>query len=875
MEAKDWSFCLERLRALRDAFRTECRRKAPGIEGAREYAKDVGNALSRHLPWQGLPERDWALITAGGFGRGELSFSSDLDLLFLYRRRLTGQMENFLQELVSGLWDSGFKVGHVVSPFSGLDKLMRQDFSLRTNYLETGYLLGDRELHREWASRFVHCGGPRRTKRFVDNLVRYRQERLSRYGESTYLLEPHIKEGPGGLRDIHILRWAGVALFSRTGIQPLQDRGFLTRKESRWLEKARDFLWRVRLQLHDIRGRQQDHLLLEHQQDVASRLGYVPDPYQEKVFGVESFMRAFYQHTARVRRVTSFLLERFEQEYLRPGKQLGKRSTLSGPFVLEGQHIRFYDPQLIPSRPELLMELFWQAARTGAHFHHQTGQIVRENLGSFGQNQRVDPYVLELFFDILLDPEAAYPTLMMMLETGFLEQFIPELESIRYRMQYDVYHTYTVDEHLLRTVREMHLLLGPGWEELPGATDPENAQIWQSLKDKRTLFLAALLHDVGKGQGGGHARKGAERVEVISQRMGLAEGEREELVFLTREHLILAETALKRDLSDEKPIERCAVRIVSRHRLFMLYVMTVSDSRATGPQIWNSWRKALVQELFRKIDNLIRREGEGSGAEQARLEEVQDRARDALGEDGISEREAHSWLETLSVRYLLNREPEEVRRHFRLERELTRTGLPQLQSRLTSNGLWEITLACWDRPGLFVLLTGMLWANGINVLSADLYTRDYGVALDILVVDQIPDPLQPERILGTLRRDLEQVLTGQVTLESMLHWKQPRAPVGQRTKIVPRKDRVHIDEEASDFYTVIEVYTWDRPGLLYTISHVLFRFSLTIQMAKIATPGAQVVDVFYVTDETGEKIGDPEVHSSLREAMLQALSQKE
>ncbi|MCF8030193.1 MAG: [protein-PII] uridylyltransferase [Desulfohalobiaceae bacterium] len=863
-----WSACLTRLQSIRDAFRRECGEEAPGVGGVRSYADRIHAALARDLPLDGFPSQGWALIGVGGLGRGELSFFSDLDLLLLYRRSLPKALEVFLHNLVSGLWDSGFKVGHVVSSPSGLDRLMQQDFATRTNYLETRLITGDSAFYGTWRSHMSQSRGPRRTKRFVDELVRYRDARMSRFGESSYLLEPQVKEGPGGLRDLHILRWAGIVLLGDPNLDALKSRGFLTDDERQWLEQAQDFLWRVRLQLHHLRGRQQDQLLLQDQQDVADRLGFVRT---EEASGVEVFMRRYYQHSARVRRVASFLLERFQEDVTPVSRRSKKRTILPGPLLLERGHIRFSDPELIPTNPGLLMELFWQAARTGAHFHHRTGQLVRENLSAFDESWRRDPGVAERFFDILLDPETAYPTLKVMLETGFLEQYIPEFQSIRYRMQYDVYHTYTVDEHLLRAVRQMHLLFGPERGELP-ATEGEDNAIWDRLAGKKPLFLAALVHDVAKGQGGGHAEKGAELVRPIGMRLGLGSEECEELTFLVKEHLLLPETALKRDLSDEKPIEHCAFKVGSKERLFMLFVLTVADSKATGPQIWNTWRSALLRELFRKANALISLERWRSRDERARLDLARLRAEEALLRDSQLDRaEIHSWLQSLSDRYLLTQSPQNVRRHFYLEQFLARSGRPQLETRATSAGLWEITVTCADRPGLFVLLTGVLWANGINILSADIYTRSYGVALDILLVDQIPDPLQPERIWDTLQRDLDMVLAGENSMDAYFSRKPPRRPVG-RSKVVPREDRVHIDEEASDEYSVIEVYTWERPGVLYTISQVLYSFGLSIQLAKISTPGAQVVDVFYVRDEAGRKIEDEEVHERLTRAMLRALS---
>lgn len=839
----------------------------PGLLAARTYGHHFIEHLQKALADGSLPQAQWCLAAVGGFGRGELSFASDLDLLFLYQNRLPHDLQDAIRELTYCLWDSGFEVGHVTASLSAVKKLVGEDFTALTNHLEARFVGGDTDLYNRWRDSFLHSFGAQSCRRFLNNLIAYREERLHQYGESSYLLEPHVKEGVGGLRDLQLVRWAGMVFLRDTSSDALVQREWMTPQEKLWVEQAYDFLWRVRLQLHQLTGRRQDQLLFPEQEQIASRLGFMDG---REGAAVEAFMRVYYRHTARIRRTTSFFLERLEESQRKGSRFFGaRRRILPGPFLLEGQHLHFMEPEWIKEKPGLLMQFFWQAVHSDAHFHHQAGQVIRENLGAFDENSRRDPEVVRQFFEILLHPRRAFTALKTMLETGFLDVFIPEFSGVRYRVQHDVYHLYTVDEHLLRTVRELHRM-EEGKEEdtsLPaGASD-----IFVQLSHKRVLFLAALLHDIGKGMGKDHSIRGAEIVEAISARMGFSPEERNLLTFLVRKHLILAETALKRDLMDEKPVMHCAMETDEIERLRMLYLLTIADSKATGPGAWNTWKASLLRELYVKVERLLLRGDWEREDLQKRSEEVQRRAILVASGMGELEEEIGRWLETASFRYLLSQTPEDIVQHFRMEKELREKPLAFHARQLEESKLWRVTVVTRDRPGLFALITGVLWARGLNILSADLFTQESGEALDIILVERLPDPLRSQELWERVRQDLEDILVDRTRLDGLIRDK--RRPSFLQAKGLPRKeDRVLIDEEASDFYTIIEVYTWDRPGVLHAITDTLFKLDLSIQLAKISTPGAQVADVFYVTDLSGNKLMDPELHDKIRHKLLECLS---
>ncbi len=852
----------KKLKELRESFANECAVDVPGVLGARTYSANFFNALQKVFNQGAIPNDSWALAAVGGFGRGELSFASDLDLLFLYKKRLPPFLQELVREFSYELWDSGFEVGHATASVSSIKKMVQDDFSILTNYLEARYIAGDEDFFSNWKKSFLNYFGNQSRRRFLRNLVQYRDSRLLQYGESPYLLEPHVKDGVGGLRDFHTIRWAGMVYLRDPSLEAMLEREWVTPNEKLWLEQAYDFLWRVRLQLHQLAHRRQDRLLFPEQEQVAARLECAGG---KEGSAVEVFMRLYYRHTSRIRRTTSFFLERVEESHRRLLGLHLRRRILPGPFLLEGKHLHFMHPEWIQKDPALLMRFFWQAARSGAHFHHHAGKAIRENLCVFTDRERSSPEVIRQFFDILLDPVHSFDLLKVMLETAFLQTFIPEFAMVRYRVQNDVYHVYTVDEHLLRTVREVHAIEqsdGNGGGLLPGglAIEPKN---------RRVLYLAALLHDIGKGKGKNHSAQGAAMAREIARRMLLDARETDLLCFLIEHHLLLAETALKRDLMDEKPIAQCAVEIKDRERLMLLYVLTVADSKATGTNAWNTWKASLLKELLFKVDRLLVRGDLEPENIETRTAEVAGKVLELVADPAQAEKVAE-WIERVSYRYLLSQSPETILKHYGMEKELAQKTV-SLRAERAEEEMWQVTVVTRDRPGLFAMIAGVLWSRGLNILSADIFTREPGVACDILIVERLPDPLHPEELWQKVESDLRDSLADPSYLDEILEPR--RRPSIIQPRCVPRQgDKILIDEEGSDFYTIIEVYTWDRPGVLHSITNTLYELGLTIQLAKISTPGAQVADVFYVTDLAGDKLMDYETHERIREKLLDCLA---
>lgn len=863
---------VERLCRLRKTFQEKLRCGHSGKIDALQYAKEVRGLLREYFE-DAKKYDSWAFVGVGGLGRGEMSFFSDIDILFIYRRRLEKGLHECLRTLIYGLWDAGFEVGHNTASIPSLLKLAKKDFSVLTSHLTSCFITGSEELYRQWREALLGTFlSPRTGRRFLERLKMYIAERYSRFGDSSYVLEPNIKEGPGGLRDIHAIVWTSTALGRACDLSALVG-DLLTHDELQWLLDAEDFLWKVRLCLHGMLGKRQDRLSLAEQKDIANlwvgadRVVIQDQDSSDDHGRVEHFMRQLYRHTARVRRVLRFFIERVESSIGHGGrKKSGKAKIVEDNFVVENDHIRFVDPQSVPEKPYLLMRLFSLMAALGLHFHHEVGKIVRDNLFLVDEKVRSDPRWTAGFFDVLTSEKHGFDALKIMMETGLLGRFIPEFSDVRYRVQYDAYHIYTVDEHLLRTLRELY--------DLSGEYD-------LTPEDKKVLYLAGLLHDIGKGKGGGHALKGAEMVRKIGERMNLGEAELDDLVFLVRHHLLLAETALKRDLEDEKPVANCASVVGNVRRLNLLYLLTIADSRATGPHAWNAWKATLLNNLYGKVKRfLTHRDWKEDTAERIKAKKEAVLALcDEPYRDYVS-----AWLEDLSYRYLTSQPAEKILHHYRMEQEYLKRGgvifdasisnhqVPTEEevSSSVESTLWDITVVTGDRQGLFSIIAGVLWAHGVNVLSADIYTRSSGIAVDILTVNRVADPVNPDRIMSAIRKDLEKALLDETHLQKLLESRRPSRFI--KSEFVPKRpDRVVVDEDSSDFFTIVEVYTWDRPGVLYAITDELYKLGISIQLAKISTPGAQVADVFYVTDQEGRKLYDEKLYREIERRILDRL----
>jgi [protein-PII] uridylyltransferase len=811
------------------------------------------------------------LAALGGYGRGRLAPHSDVDLLFLIagasdQARHTPAIEKILY----ALWDLKLDVGQAVRTPSQCVDMAAEDFPTLTTQLDSRYLVGDAALFKDFLDRLGHwLAGRSRRRKFFKELKALVEGRHRKYGASPYLLEPNVKEGQGGLRDLHAVGWAGVGLFGVKGLEVLTERGFLSQDREAELVEARSFFMDVRLHLHRLVREKTDTLTFDRQVDVAQSLGYGDDGH---ISGVEAFMRDYYTRVYRTKSTLDYFLARVEQTLIPP--KLWRmteqaRRVEKGLSILRGQ-IELGRRDEIRERPALMMRAFEISAGSGLPLSQRSLEVIRTNLDLVDEAYRTDPQVAGSFLKGLtaIPPASAKaaPNLDAMQVLDFLEAYIPELAGVRAQVQHDAYHVYTVDVHLVVTLWELKkIALGLAGPDSNGF----DRQVMERVRDRKTLFLAALLHDIGKGRGRDHAALGAAMVPAVGRRLGLAPESVEALEFLIAGHLYLIEIATRRDLTEEKLIVNCARRIGDDDRLNMLYLLTVADSRATAPEVMNPWKATLLRDLYSKVYRVLTRSDLARKETADRTDRILMEVVKTL-EGRLTSTQIDTHLEGMSAHYLSVMTAADVVKHILLEREL----LEQKKQLIwevedKEEGYCEVTVLTQDRPGLLSRMAGIFTLHNINILGAQVFTRGNNVALDIFQVTPPPDRVYAAEAWERVRRDAMKVLTGQLALDYRLARKRPM--LHTKPAVAKKPDRVEVDNETSDFYTIVEVYTYDRLGLLYEITQTLFDLQLSINIAKISTKVDQVVDVFYVRDFFGQKVFDDEQIRELKDALLFSL----
>ncbi|MBU2549501.1 MAG: [protein-PII] uridylyltransferase [Proteobacteria bacterium] len=770
-----------------------------------------------------------------------------------------------VEDLLYPLWDLKFDVGHAVRTTSQCLGLIREDFSSLVSFMDGRLLAGDAQVFDSLNQTVLRWLGARNRRRdFFKELQGTIAERHRKYGQTPYLLEPNVKEGQGGLRDIHAIIWGGRGVYDLRRFRDMAARDLLPADKAEELKEAHGFMACVRTYLHSQSDKKADTLTFDLQEETAAFLGYQGNG---RVSGVERFMRDYYLMVYKTRSTLDYFLSRIGED-LRPSKvwrQTSRGRTVEKGLAVRRGRVELASSSYVQKRPVLMMRAFETAMSEGLQISQSSLEIIRTNLDRVDEDFRRDPEAARSFLRAL----AAVPprsvtgprNLEAMQDVNLLAAYIPELGEVRARVQHDAYHVYTVDIHLVHTLWELKKMAA-------GVVDEDgrdsNQEIFKLVEDPSLLCLAALLHDIGKGQGSGHAVRGAEIVRPIGERLGLSPESVETLSFLVAEHLFLADTATRRDLSEEKLIVGAAQRIEAPDRLHMLYLLTIADARATGPGAWNQWKASLVQDLYVKVLHVLTKSGLAGREQALRYERLKsDVTRLMAGR--LTADEVEGYFETMSAHYLSVMEAEQIVGHILMERRLGPDELVVWEKKDLEEGFCQVTIMTQDRPGLLSRNAGAFTLHNINILGAQVFTRTSGVALDIFQVEHPPDRVYEEEAWAKVHRDTLRVLTGHMALDYRLARKRPRLTNG--TAGPRRPSKVEIDNDTSDFYTIIEVFTHDRLGLLYELTQTLFDLQLSIYVAKISTTVDQVVDVFYVKDFFGEKLYDESQTKELKEAL--------
>ncbi|UUL81646.1 [protein-PII] uridylyltransferase [Sphingomonas qomolangmaensis] len=800
------------------------------------------------------------LIAVGGYGRGEMAPHSDVDLGFLTPTRRTPWCEQVIETMLYALWDMGLKVGHSSRSLDEMVKMAKSDVTVRTALLEARYVWGDTALYDEAARRFK-AEVQTDTRGFVAQKLAERDVRHKKMGDSRYVVEPNVKEGKGGLRDLHTLFWIGKDAYGVQRAAELVEKGVLTRQEYRRFNRAENFLWAVRCHLHLITGRAEERLTFDVQREIAERMRYADRPGKS---AVERFMQFYFLQAKIVGDLTGVFLAHLDEALAGRGRRFGLPAIRRSPrklqgFVLDRGRLALPNDLFLRDDPVRLIELFALADAHGLEVHPQAMRLAARD-AKLVDDYRDDPRANALFLDVLTSPREPEQVLRWMNEAGVMGRFVPDFGRVVAQMQFDMYHHYTVDEHTIRAVGLLaQIENGRLVEDHPLAT-----VLFEQIVSRRALYVAVLLHDIAKGRGGDHSVLGAEVAERLCPRFGLTPAETETVAWLVRWHLLASATAFKRDLSDFKTILDFAAIVASPQRLMMLLVLTVVDIRAVGPGTWNGWKRQLLTDLYQSAEEVLRL-GHKQRGRGERVTAKQERLHAALG---WAERDFARLVQRLPEAYWVAEPIDVLERNARMMAAAGETQLSIDAQPDPERGATLVSIYAADHPGIFYRIAGAIHAAGGNIIDARIHTTRDGMALDnFLVQDPLGRPFDDEGQLARLKTTIADALANRARLTERLQGKPLPRPRADAFSIEPA---VLIDNKASNRFTVIEVNARDRPALLFDLANALFQSKVTIHSAHVATYGERAVDTFYVTDLLGDKIDSTSRLKAVERRLIEA-----
>ena len=823
-------------------------------------------ATTRLHPQQSSSETQrLAVLAVGGYGRAEMAPSSDVDLLFLTPWKITPWAESVVESMLYMLWDLKLKIGHSIRSVDDCLRLGAADMTIRTSLVEHRLVTGHAPLAEELRTRLWAELFERTIPEFIEAKLEERAARHTRQGGQRYVLEPNVKEGKGGLRDLQTLYWIAKYIHRVDRAVELVDLGVFTRDEHLAFWQAEDFLWAVRSHLHLIAGRPSDVLSFDMQVEVARRMGYVDTTARR---AVEYFMQDYFRHATRVGELTRVFLTELETRHVRAAPFLGRifrrRRKMRAGFVDQQGRLSYETEATFLADPLNILRLFEEALRTGVLIHPEALRLVAANLDRIDDKVQSDPEAIRIFMDLLLrrgNPERA---LRRMNELGVLAAFIPEFEPVVAMMQFNLYHHYTVDEHSIQCVAALaEIERGEHPEDLP-----LSSEIIQAGVNRRVLYLATLLHDIGKGRPEDHSILGARIARRIAARFGFAQDDIDTVEWLVRHHLLMSDVAQKRDISDPRTLRDFAKAVKTRKRLDMLLVLTVCDIRGVGPGTWNNWKAALLRQLHQETAAALE-----NGLEELNRDRRQTEAKRSLRHLLIAK-----GLDARTIRAELGRHYDAYWSGLQTQTQavfadlLSGLGPDEIRIDLRADPDRDATRAAFvlsDHPGIFSRLAGALTLTGANVVDARTYTTRDGYATAVFwVQDAEGHPFAEDR-LPRLRQTILRTLAGEIVArEAFASRDKPK----KRNREFKFPTHITFDNEGSDIYTIIEVDTRDRPGLLYDLTRTLAANHIQIVSAVIATYGAQVVDSFYVKDMFGLKLHSPAKRDGLEKKLRTAIA---
>ena len=834
------------------AFLTDCL-----VTSAWKFATEI--QFPSHNPTEA---EKLSIISVGGYGRREMAPFSDVDLLFLTPYKMAPWSENVIETVLYLLWDLKLKVGHSSRSIKDCLRLGSDDYTIRTAMLEHRFVCGDINLASQlneklWKNLFSGTA-----KDFISAKLKERENRHEKHGQR-YMVEPNVKEGKGGLRDLQSLYWIAKYVYQTQNISDLVDLNVFRSDEYLQFEQAEEFLWAVRCQMHHLADRAIEQLSFDLQVEVASAMGYHDSRDQR---AVEIFMQDYFRHATRVGDLTRIFLTSLEAVHAKDEPLLERifkrKPKIDNDYIVIHNRLAIKSEKEFLTNPINLLKLFSEALRTGLLIHPNAMRLVSANLAMVNNEFRASTEAQQIFLELLLkhgNPERA---LRRMNELGFLAKFIPEFEPIVAMMQFNMYHSYTVDEHTIQCLKTLaQIEKSELVEELPIASS-----ILKDGVNRKVIYIALLLHDIGKGRSDDHSILGAKIAKQVSPRLGLNKQETETVEWLVRYHLLMSDMAQKRDISDPRTVRDFAKAVQSVKRLNLLTVLTVCDVRSVGPDTWNNWKATLIRQLYAETKAILEQ-----GAEALNRENRMTEAKKALREK-LSEWDNKDIKIETGRHYPPYWQGFQVDAQFAFAKLLRNLGADEIKIELTPDTDRDATRICFalsDHPGIFSRLAGALALVGANVVDARSYTSKDGFATAAFwIQDGDGSPYNQARF-SRLRRMIEKTLSGEVITREAI---KERDKFKKREKAFKVPTSITFDNEGSEIYTIIEVDTRDRPGLLFDLTRTLANMNVYIASAVIATYGEQVVDSFYVKDMFGLKFHSESKQKKLEQNLRQAIT---
>jgi [protein-PII] uridylyltransferase len=858
---------------LKDRHGRRCAERLCHVQD--EIIRILYSAATRHLYRSPIPSgaERMAVVATGGYGRGLMAPESDIDLLFILPYKQTAWGEQVAEAILYCLWDMGLKVGHATRSVDESIRQARGDMTIRTAILETRFLTGDRPLYDELVARFDKEVVQGTASEFVTAKLAEREERHRRGGQSRYLVEPNVKDGKGALRDLHTLFWIAKYVYRVSDTDELVDRGVFDAQEYRTFRRCADFLWSVRCNLHFYSGRPEERLSFDLQREIAVRLGYTSHPGMQDV---ERFMKHYFLVAKEVGNLTAILCAKLEDQQAKPAPVLSRmmarlrptavkrRVPDSDDFIVDNNRINVAAPDVFKHDPVNLIRIFRLAQKNNLAFHPDAMRDVTRSLGLINAQMRENPEANRLLMEILTSDNAEI-VLRRMNETGVLGHFIRAFGKIVSMMQFNMYHHYTVDEHLIRCVGFLQDIERGGIEEFAVASDlmrkirPEHRSV---------IYIATLLHDVAKGRPEDHSIAGAKVARRLCPRLGFSPADTELVAWLIEEHLTMSTVAQSRDLSDRKTIENFAAVVQSVEQMKLLTILTTADIRGVGPGVWNGWKAQLLRSLYYETEPVLT--GGFSEVDRGkRLTAAYAEFRNAFAEWPAEELDAY--IARHYPAYWLKVELPRKIRHARFVRASEQAG-----HKLAINvgfdevrGVTELTIFAADHPWLLSIIAGACASAGANIVDAQIYTTTDGRALDTISISREYDRDEDEGRRATrIGEMIEDVLEGKLRLPEVV----ARRTVRGKARPFMIEPEVTINNQWSDRYTVIEMSGLDRPGLLYELTTAISKLNLNIASAHVATFGERARDVFYVTDLLGAQISAPTRQAAIKSALTHVMA---